>query len=238
MPEENTTPTETITTGPVTEPVSTEPEALESPTKEIEDALYKSDDSTEETQKTEGEKTQQDEEPTAEEKPEEANEAPEDDKKEEESESDKKEVEYSLKLKDNSLLGDTSLKQMESFAKEQGLSPEQAQSVLEYHEQVLDDYLEAEDALLTKNITEWRGQIEADPELGGDNLEEVKNQTRTLVQNFGDKELVEILESSGYADHPAVVRFLYGISGAFTEEALIMGKRRGVEKTVEQKFYG
>jgi len=135
-------------------------------------------------------------------------------------------------------LGETSLTEVKEFAEKHKLNNDQATEVLKFHEQVLADYVEAQQAEADKQLAEWRKEVIESPEYGGDNLEATKQKARKLVKTFASDGLIELLESTGYGDNPEVVKFLADVGGVFTDESLALGKRSSVAKTPEQVFYG
>ncbi len=61
-------------------------------------------------------------------------------------------------------------------------------------------------------VEAWAKESEADNEFGGDKFDEnIKTTIRPVIDRWGSKELVEILDQTGMAEHPAILRFLYRI---------------------------
>lgn len=56
----------------------------------------------------------------------------------------------------------------------------------------------------TKQVDTWKAETKNHKEFGGEAFEENAAIARTVVKNFGDKDVREILESSGLGEHPAV----------------------------------
>lgn len=109
---------------------------------------------------------------------------------------------------DNAALGD-----FKSFAKEQGLSPEQAQKALDFAGPKLKAMIEAPYKAWQGQQTKWEGQVRA---YYGQNLE-TRLETARLVFQAGDKNpfiksgaeataLKRALIQTGAGNHPAVVK--------------------------------
>lgn len=68
-----------------------------------------------------------------------------------------------------------------------------------------------------KSLEAWRDQVKTwadtsakDKEFGGEKYDEnLKTVVRPVLDRWGSDELVDILDQTGIAEHPAVIRFLY-----------------------------
>jgi len=202
-------------------------ETLESVTKETEDALYsKPEEKVEETVETETEEASKDE----------VKEVPE---KQEKSPEKKEEIEYKLELKKETLLDNSFLDDVKSFAKENNLSNEQAQQVLSKQEEAISKYLEKEEARIEKELDEWRDSVVNDPDMGGDKLAKTAENARRVVERFGTDSFINLLKDTGYGDHPEVVRFLSKVGSLMSDDSLILPKAAETrQRSIEEVFYG
>ena len=219
------------------ETVESNDSQLESVTKETEDALYGNSDQAQ----TDSQESASDEKAASSEDPSQDKVAKEEDAKAEDSTEEKKEeeqaVEYSLNLQEGSLLGKGFLEDVESFAKENNLSNEVAQKVLDKQQMVLDSFIEAEANRHDKELEEWRQEVINDPTLGGDNLNKTAEDARRVVTRFGSEGFIQILKETGYGDHPEVVRFLSKLGSIMSEDSLILAKSEAKDKPLEDYFY-
>lgn len=70
-----------------------------------------------------------------------------------------------------------------------------------------------------KSLEAWRDQVKTwaeesakDKEFGGEKYDEnLKTVVRPVLDRWGSDELVDILDQTGIAEHPAVIRFLYKV---------------------------
>ena len=157
----------------------------------------------------------------------------------EESKDEKEADEFTLELGEESHLDESFLKDVESFAKEKGLSKEVAQEWVAKQEAFIADQLEQAQEIEDQQIEEWRQSVIDDPKWGGDNLKKTVADAQKIVTRFGGEDLINLLNETGYGNHPAVVTFLAQIGGLASEDSLILpGAEMAKEKSVEELFYG
>lgn len=232
----------------VNEQVNTEPvEVPESMTKEYEDALYPSDEAAaSKVEESESEKTTVvSEDPVVEDEVTEAKEDKSDDEpvKPEEDKEKADEEEFKLELSEESILeqalGKEVLKEVEAFAKENGLSNEAAQAMLKREEAMLQKLQDANAEAFDNRVESWRQDVLADKQLGGENFEKTKLDAQKAVKHFGDEDFIKILNETGYGNNPSVVRFLANIGALMQNDSLIAsGKEQPGEKPLHEYFYG
>lgn len=74
-----------------------------------------------------------------------------------------------------------------------------------------------------KQVEAWIGELKADKELGGEKLTENLGVARKALETFGSQELYQILATTGFESHPAVVRAFYKIGRAISEDRFVKG---------------
>lgn len=70
---------------------------------------------------------------------------------------------------------------------------------------------------------EWADASRADPEFGGDKLNENLAVAKSALEKYGTPELLQLFESSGLGNHPEVIRFLYRTGKTTTEDNFVVG---------------
>lgn len=84
----------------------------------------------------------------------------------------------------------------------------------------------------------WRAQVERDPELGGEHLEDTITRARLALQRFdADGSIARLLDASGYGNHPAIVRFFSRLADAVMEDAPVAGRPGGSLAPLEERMY-
>lgn len=119
-------------------------------------------------------------------------------------------------LKDD---GET-LAQFKALAGEVKLPADKAQALIDLHAGLIQRGIEAWKA----QGEAWAQAVEKDPELGGAKLDATKTDAARALDRFGGKALREVLEASGYANHPELVRAFAKIGREFAEDKIDQGK--------------
>lgn len=127
---------------------------------------------------------------------------------------------YDFKMPDGMELDAEIGETLKEFAKEKNLSAEEAQKLVDLGVKMR----EKEAAAYQIEQTKWVEQIKADPEMGGAQLEANVAVAKKAVEAFGTPELKQLLDSTGFGNHPEVVRTFYKIGKAISEDKLVVGQ--------------
>lgn len=101
------------------------------------------------------------------------------------------------------------------FAKSAGLNQQQAQAVLNLG---LAQNKAAHESM-TRQEQQWRAQIVAEPDIGGDNIRATAEYAKLALKHYGDDgEIHELLDRSGYGSNPKILRFLYNVGKSVSED--------------------
>lgn len=71
----------------------------------------------------------------------------------------------------------------------------------------------------------WLETSKADKEFGGADLEKNMAIAKTTIVKFGDAELKTILNQTKLGDHPALVRWMYRVGKAMSEDGFVTGDK-------------
>lgn len=146
---------------------------------------------------------------------------------------------YDLKLPEGSHLKPDAIEKIASFAKERGLSNEQAQAVLDREHQALDEHVSAQQAALKERQAKWLDELKADKEVGGEALKENAELAKRLFQKFGDSKLTEDLNVTELGNYPPLFRFAVKVARAMAEDKLVIpGVNAGGKKSIQDILYG
>lgn len=118
-----------------------------------------------------------------------------------------------------------------------GLDNESVQALLDsllpgYQKQILAPY-EQWKAL----NTEWRGQVAADPEIGGANTPVVMANIHKAMKLYGEPALLEAMETTGAGNNPAVLRFLNRVCSRLVEPGPVMGQPGAASRDRAAELY-
>ena len=152
---------------------------------------------------------------------------------------DNKTEDYELKLPKDSHLNESDQKRITEYAKKQGLGKEAAQELLDAENDsrkvFLDEALRERD----KQIEGWVDESKKDAEIGGDNFSKSVELAKRVVERFGTKDFMAVLDDSGYGSHKEVLRLLSRIGKAMDDDSFVAGKKeKGEEKSLAEKLYG
>ena len=143
-----------------------------------------------------------------------------------------------LTLPKDSLLDDAARERIASYAKEQGLSKEQAQSLLERESQSVSSFWERQKAAFETRKEGWRKAAETDQEIGGQEFGKNVELAHRAVKRFGSDAFLKELEQTGYGNHPELVRVFARIGKAMSNDELVHAKAPAGQRPVEDIFYG
>lgn len=118
------------------------------------------------------------------------------------------------------------LDEFKSIAKDiPGLTGPQAQKLVELAGTALKTNLDRVYGEWNDTQTKWVGEVKADPELGGDKLDGVKQTISKLLDNseLSDPKFREALDFTGAGNNPAVIRTLYRWAQRLTEGGSVAG---------------
>jgi hypothetical protein len=113
--------------------------------------------------------------------------------------------------------------------KDSGISQKHAQELVNLHGEAVNLALKGISDDWHRQQGDWQREIQADPELGGSNLDVVKQTVSKVLDDPGltDPKFREALAFTGFGNHPAAVRTLYRWAKALTEGGAIVGGAPG-----------
>lgn len=134
-----------------------------------------------------------------------------------------------LKLADGVAVDETQMANFKALAKENGLSAQAAQAVLDFEAQRLTTA-----AQQAANV--WKEQTQKEH---GDKLPTVLATAARAVEKFGGAELRELLNQTGLGNHPVVVRTFNNAGALLREDASVPSNgTASADVTFEQAMYG
>lgn len=157
------------------------------------------------------------------------------------------EVKYDLKLPENSVLSEDHVEKTVAFAKEQGLSNDAAQKMIDRDNTLVaakqQDGLDQLDVLVNET---WPKQAAEDKEIGGDDFGKNCELAKRVVNKFFDDDFKNLLNPKsednptgvGYGNHPGLVKGLVRIGKVMSDDSLVLGKANTTnEKSDIDKLY-
>jgi hypothetical protein len=149
---------------------------------------------------------------------------------------------YDLKLPDGSVLQVTDIETTASLAKEFKLSQEDAQKLLNQRSNERAEFLKGQQDFLKSEVVAWGKALTADKEIAGEKGTEYKPNValaKQAINRFASPDLIQILNETGYGNHPELVRMMVRIGKAMREDKFHPGdgKTGGTENDIANKFY-
>lgn len=103
-------------------------------------------------------------------------------------------------------------------AKEAGLSQEKADIILG---KIAPHLAQQQIKAVEKVSTEWEAASRADPEFGGDKLNENLSVAAKAIEQFATPELKTLLNESRLGNNPEVIRLFYRVGKAISEDGFV-----------------
>ena len=121
--------------------------------------------------------------------------------------------------------------------KEAGYTQDQAQKAIDLHIKNMQEQQE----VFLQTRKDWVNEIKSDKEFGGDKFGATVKGSQLALRKFDtDGQMLELLETSGFGDHPGVIRFLARIHAAMGEDQ-VFGERhndKGKTAPLHERLYG
>ena len=110
------------------------------------------------------------------------------------------------------------------IAKELKLPKDEAQKIVDLGPKIMQKFADAQAQIVVDAQAKWRADSMADPEIGGDNLDENLALSKKALDTFGTPELKTLLVESGLGNHPEVIRVFNRIGKGISNDGLVTGK--------------
>lgn len=147
---------------------------------------------------------------------------------------------YDLKMPKDSALSDAHVENLSLYAKEKGLSNEQAQELLERESKAVSEYSASVYEKQKQMADGWAEQASKDAEIGGEAFKQNAELAKRVVERFATDDFRKELSKTGLGNHPELLRIFTRIGKAMAPDTLIPGGQRppGQKKTTEEILYG
>jgi len=125
-----------------------------------------------------------------------------------------------LKLPDGSLLSSSDVERISAYAKQKGLSQEQAQERLQTEHDAIKSFADNKQKAWLNQVEEWKSQSMSDKEIGGQAFLKSAEIAKKVITRFGTNELIDAVEKTGYGNHPELVRIFARIGKVLSSDTL------------------
>ncbi|MBS0808083.1 peptidase [Enterobacter hormaechei] len=134
-------------------------------------------------------------------------------------------------------LDSEALKDFEPVARDLNLTNEQAQKLVDAYPKILAGVQQRQAEAWQLQTEQWAADVKADKELGGDKLTANLSAAQRALEQFGDPELKEYLDSTGLGNHPALVKAFIKVGKAMSEDKVVTGGHESGGSDLISAFY-
>ncbi|QMR74650.1 peptidase [Enterobacter sp. RHBSTW-00175] len=129
------------------------------------------------------------------------------------------------------------LKDFEPVARDLNLTNEQAQKLVDAYPKILAGVQQRQAEAWQAQTEQWAADVKADKEIGGDKLTANLSAAQRALEQFGDPELKEYLDSTGLGNHPALVKAFIKVGKAMSEDKVVTGGHESGGSDLISAFY-
>lgn len=140
---------------------------------------------------------------------------------------------YEFTMPEGVALDKTAAEEFTAIAKELKLNQADAQKVADVGAKMAQRQAEAHATL----VESWVEQVKSDKEIGGDKLAENLAVARKAIDTFGTPELKDVLNATGFGNHPAVIKAFYKAGMAISGDRFVSGSPKGPETDMAKKMF-
>ncbi len=142
---------------------------------------------------------------------------------------------YELTIPPGMTLNEAQQAIFEEQARELGLSNVSAQKLLEISYRNTQAHRKAHQ----QQVELWGEEVRQDRELGGPAMEATLAYAKAGLARFDpERQVFGILQETGYANHPQVIRFLAAIGKAHAEDGVFLGAAAPAQTPRHERLYG
>ena len=142
-------------------------------------------------------------------------------------------ADYEFTMPEGVQLDNTAAAEFKAIAKEAGLDQATAQKVADIGAKMAQRQTDAH----AKLVETWTESVKTDKEIGGDALAENLGIARKALDQFGTPELRDVLNATGFGNHPAVIKAFYKIGKAISEDGFVKGAARGADTDIAKRMF-
>lgn len=140
---------------------------------------------------------------------------------------------YELKMPDGVELDKAAADEFTAIAKELKLDQATAQKFADVGAKMAQRQADNH----AKLVESWTEQVKTDKDIGGDKLAENLGIARKALDTFGTPELRDVLNATGFGNHPAVIKAFYKIGQAISEDRFVTGGAKGPETDMAKRMF-
>jgi hypothetical protein len=129
------------------------------------------------------------------------------------------------------------LGEFQGIAKELNLPQEAAQKVTDLGVKLAQKWVAESQQATSDMLADWKAQAETDKEFGGDALPANLAVAKKAIDQFGTPELRELLDVHRLGDNPEVIRFMFRVGKAISEDTFVAGGNTTPAKSAAKTLF-
>lgn len=150
-----------------------------------------------------------------------------------------KEGDWKLEAKEDLILDKEAIKEIELFAKENGLNKEQAEKLLDNQNENIREYKQSQEDAYWVEVEGWKSQLREDKDFGGERFNKNVELASKAFKKFMDPETQKLFDEKGYGNFPPLVKAFAKIGAEFFGDTMERGNSGDVStKSAEELLYG
>lgn len=142
---------------------------------------------------------------------------------------------YEFKLKEGSLLKQGEVDQTAATARELGLSNDAAQKLLDERGQAKAGFMEEQKSAFESLRSNWKETFTKDSEIGGEHAKASAENARRFVDKYATPEFKQVLNDTGFGDHPELIRIFARAGKSMAEDKVVMPGKQSGSDAIEAK---
>lgn len=140
---------------------------------------------------------------------------------------------YDLKLAEDSLLDASALERIGAVARQQGLSNQEAQALVDKQQTEVFEIIEERKAL-------WHKEASEDKEIGGAAFKENAELAKRAFDRVAPEGLKREMDRTGYGNHPLVLKMFVNLGRMMADDKFVQGGQQSgaASKSAAELLYG
>jgi len=121
---------------------------------------------------------------------------------------------------------------------EHGIGKEAGQALAKFMADQQQKAAEATAEAWEAQISKWQEDAKADPDFGGDALNENLAKAKQMVEDYGDDDFKQMLSVLGVGNHPAMIRFILSVGKELPDEGKpVGGAPKAPDRSMADKLF-
>lgn len=140
---------------------------------------------------------------------------------------------YDLKMPDGLELDKAAADEFSAIAKELKLDQPTAQKLADVAAKMQQRQVEQH----AKLVESWVETVKTDKDIGGDKLDENLAVARKALEAFGTPELRDVLNATGFGNHPEIIKAFFKAGKAISEDGMVRGSAKTGDSDPAKKLF-